>query len=189
MFSLGAISESQASSVNVGVVVKTGKVGNANYGSTMRQMEQGGGGTAFTRAGTTQEYTEARADANASTGSDPQPLDIMVKGNIYRCVRIMNFNDIGVVGTHIELASTDSTINLSKTDIAGISTELGFLPSSSANFSNFTISTICEPFQSGVVNYVNQWSWDTETSSPAPKTLPNILGFVSGATKTVEIVL
>jgi hypothetical protein len=191
MFSAGVIAESQSSSVKVLMAVQTSKVGAAQYGAATEPLEGQGG--SFSRIGTIQEYTAARANANFSSGSDHQPLDIMIKGNLYRCTSIMNRNDIAAVGVHLFLTSTNSTF-LSKSDIAGISTDLGFLPSSGANFQTTTDSTVCEPVVNGVVHYHNKWSWDTYTSSSIGnpnviKPYDNILGFVSGAVKTVEIIL
>lgn len=191
MFSAGVISESQSTSVQVLMAVHTSKVGAAQYGASTEPVEGQAG--SFTRIGTIQEYTAARANANSSSGSDHQPLDIMIKGNLYRCTRIMNMNDIAAVGVHLYLTSTNSTL-LSKSDIAGISTDLGFLPSSGSNFQTLSDSNVCEPIVNGVVHYHNRWSWDTHTSTTfnnpsVTKPYNNILGFVSGVTKTVEIIL
>ena len=107
MFSAGVISESQSTSVQVLMAVHTSKVGAAQYGASTEPLEGQGG--SFTRIGTIQEYTAARANANFSSGSDHQPLDIMVKGNLYRCTRIMNMNDVSAVGVHL---CTVTTIHL-----------------------------------------------------------------------------
>ena len=191
MFSAGVISESQATSVHVLMAVQTSKVGAAQYGATMEPVEGQGG--SFTRIGNIQGYTAARANSNFSSGSDQQPLDIMIKGNLYRCTRIMNNNDISAVGVHLYLTSTSSTF-LSKSDIAGISTDLGFLPSSGSTFVTSTDNSVCEPIVNGVSHYHSRWSWNTHTSTTVnnpnvSKPYSNILGFVSGVTRTVEIIL
>lgn len=180
MFSAGVIGESQAISVLYECEQSGSKTGGNQFGSSVRQFEVSGG---HTRAGQIQEYTKSRMDAEAaSNGSDPQPHDIPIKGNDFRCIRIMNMNDTGITGCHFELAN--STTTLAKTDIRGISTDLGFLSVADSNHVTNNSIAVQNAF-----TRMTQWSWATKTSTNSSPTLDNIFGFTDDQIKVLEIVL
>ena len=179
MFSAGDIGESQAVTVLFECEQSGSKAGGNQFGSSVRQFEVSGG---FIRAGQIQEYTKARMDAEAaSNGSDPQPHDLRIEGNDFRATRIMNMNDVSITGCHFELAH--ATANLAKTDIRGISTDLGFLSVADSNyaFGNLLVQ--------GTAVMNSRWSWATKTSTDSSPTLDNIFGFTDDQMKVLEIVL
>ena len=201
MFSAGVVAETQSASAKVVVEVKVAKVNQNQFGATMRQMEQGGGGSAFTRAGEIQEYTEARADANAGTtgtsdNSDQQPLDINIGGDTVRLIKAMNMNDIVSTGCFFELAHpVTNSPTFTKTMIKGFATELGFLDvNDGCTFQAFYNQLICEPNTVDGVSQersnTGQWHWDTKTSTDSSASLKDtIIKLTDGHIHTVEIIL